>query len=240
MAAALNMNQVDVTMIFPDAYLVSRVFPESLGRAIQNDYLDRGVKVLAGDAPASIEKSEDKFLVWTKNGEDIEADILVVGIGITPAVELAEMAKLELNNGVVENELLQTSNPNIYAAGDNANFPYIVLGDRRRVEHWDNALNQGQYAGRNMAGANQPYDYMPYFFSDLFDFGYEAVGEVDSRLQIIMDWQKENDTGVIYYLKDGKVRGAMMCNVWDKVDDARALIKEGKQMAPDDLMGRIK
>jgi hypothetical protein len=80
---------------------------------------------------------------------------------------------------------------------------------------------------------------MPYFFSDLFEFGYEAVGDVNAELETFADWQKENDTGVVYYLKDGKVRGAMMCNVWGKVDAARDLIRKGERMTSDDLRGAI-
>ena len=138
------------------------------------------------------------------------------------------------------NEYLQTSDPDIYAAGDNANFPYTALGKRMRVEHWDNALNQGKWAGRNMAGAGEPYTYMPYFFSDLFEFGYEAVGEVDARLETFADWQKENDTGVVYYLRDGRVRGVMLCNVWDKVEAARELIRRAARVTPEDLRGAIR
>ncbi|HET6364628.1 MAG TPA: oxidoreductase C-terminal domain-containing protein, partial [Nitrospirota bacterium] len=93
---------------------------------------------------------------------------------------------------------------------------------------------------RNMAGAREPFTYMPYFFSDLFEFWYEAVGEVDARLETFADWQKENDTGVIYYLKDGKVRGAMMCNVWEKVEAARTLIREGETITPEKLRGAIR
>ena len=91
-----------------------------------------------------------------------------------------------------------------------------------------------------MAGAHEPYMHMPYFFSDLFEFGYEAVGEVDSRLETFADWQKENDTGVIYYLKDGKVGGVMMCNVWEKVETARDLIRMGGPVTKESLRGLIR
>jgi len=91
-----------------------------------------------------------------------------------------------------------------------------------------------------MAGAREPYTYMPYFFSDLFEFGYEAVGEVNSGLETFADWQTENDTGVIYYLRDGKVRGVMMCNVWEKVEAARTLIRSGEMMTPEKLRGLIR
>jgi NADPH-dependent 2,4-dienoyl-CoA reductase/sulfur reductase-like enzyme len=93
------------------------------------------------------------------------------------------------------------------------------------MEHWDNALSQGKHAGKNMAGAHEPFTALPYFFSDLFKFGYEAVGEVDSRMETIADWSKPFDTGVIYYTRDGVIRGVMMCNVWGKADEARALIR---------------
>ena len=96
-----------------------------------------------------------------------------------------------------------------------------------------------QSAGRNLTGAREPYTYMPLFYSDLFEFGYEAVGDVSTKLQTFADWQKENDTGVIYYLQDGVVRGAMMCNVWDRVEVARELIKQGRKMTTDDLHGAI-
>jgi NADPH-dependent 2,4-dienoyl-CoA reductase/sulfur reductase-like enzyme len=240
MAAALNMNGVDVTMVFPEPYLVQRVFPESLGRAIQSHYLERGIKIISGDVPASFEKKDNELIVSTRNGERIEASIVIVGIGIVPSTSLAEKAGLECENGIVANEYLQTSNPDIYVAGDNSFFPYQALEQHIRIEHWDNALNQGKQAGRNMAGASEPFTYMPFFFSDLFEFGYEAVGEVNTKLDTFDDWQKENETGVLYYLKDGKVRGAMMCNVWDKVDAARELIRKGERVTPEDLRGAIR
>jgi NAD(P)H-nitrite reductase large subunit len=239
MAAALNMAELDVTMIFPGSYLAQRVFPDYLGQAIQQQYLERGVKILTGDVPASLTRKGNTFITQTERGEQIESDLVVIGIGIVPAVELAEGAGLETGNGIVVNEYLQTSHADIYAAGDNALFPYRALGQQVRIEHWDNALNQGKWAGRNMAGAHEPFTYMPYFFSDLFEFGYEAVGDVNAKLETFADWQKENDTGVIYYLKDGKVRGAMMCNVWGKVDAARDLIRKGERMTSDDLRGAI-
>ncbi len=238
-AAALNINHVKVTIIFPGSYLVDRVFPDYLGRAIQARFIERGVENLSGDRPVSFSRNGEKFITNTANGNKIESDILIVGIGITPSIELAKTAGLQTGTGIVVNEYLQTSNSNIFAAGDNALFPYHALSQQMRVEHWDNALNQGLRAGRNMAGANEPYDYMPYFFSDLFEFGYEAVGEVDSRLETIADWQKENDTGVVYYLRENRVRGVMMCNVWEKVEAARELIRKGERVTPERLRGMI-
>ena len=239
LAAALNMIGREVTMIFPEPYLVNRVFPEPFGRAIQKNYVDRDVRILHGDRPVSISRSGERFAVRTQNGAQIESDVVVVGIGIAPELKLATQAGLQTGNGIVVNERLQTSDPNIYAAGDNAFFPYKALGKSMRVEHWDNAINQGKYAGRNMAGAAEPYDYMPFFFSDLFDFGYEAVGEVDASLETYADWQEKFRTGVIYYLADGMVRGVMLCNVWEKVDAARELIQKREKRTRESLRGAI-
>jgi 3-phenylpropionate/trans-cinnamate dioxygenase ferredoxin reductase subunit len=239
LAAALSTIGLAVTMIFPEPYLVNRVFPEPLARAIQKNYVDRGVRILDGDRPVSIARSGEQFAVRTLNGAQLDTDVVVVGIGIAPDLKLATQAGLQTGNGIVVNERLQTSDPNIYAAGDNAFFQYKPLGKSMRVEHWDNAINQGKYAGRNMAGAAQPYDYMPFFFSDLFDFGYEAVGEVDASLATYADWQEKFRTGVIYYLADDMVRGVMLCNVWEKVDAARRLIQKREKRTRESLRGAI-
>jgi 3-phenylpropionate/trans-cinnamate dioxygenase ferredoxin reductase subunit len=239
-AAALAINNVKVMMIFPDLYLVGRVFPEGLGMSLQRLYRERGITILNGEKPASFEKKDGKFVTRTESGKEIESDMVIVGVGLVLSLELARNAGLQTANGIIVDEYLQASLPGIFAAGDITFFPYQALEKQTHVEHWDNALSQGKQAGRNMAGAHEPYTHMPYFFSDLFEFGYEAVGEVDSRLEIFADWQKENDTGVIYYLKDGKVRGAMMCNVWDKVDAARELIRRGETVTKESLRGLIR
>lgn len=239
MAASLNMNRVAVTMVFPSPYICHRVFPEPLGRAIQDAFMKRGIKIVTG-APTAFAKKGEGFLTRTLDGSEIGSDILIVGAGITPSVELAQKAGLKTDNGIEVDGFLRTSDPEIYAAGDNANFPYKALGKRTRVEHWDNAMIQGETAGANMAGAMREYAHMPYFFSDLFEFGYEAVGEVDSSLEAAYDWQDEFSKGVVYYLRDGKVRGVMLCNVWDKVPAARELIKSGKEFTHEGLKGAIR
>ena len=238
-AASLCVNQVAATMIFPGEWLVARVFPEQLGRALTDYYRSKGVTVLTQDAPTSIERNGNRYIVYTRDGKQCPADLVVAGLGITPNMSLAKTAGLKTGDGIVVDEFLRTSHPDIYAAGDVAFFPEQVLGPRR-IEHWDNAISHGKHAGRNMAGANQPFTDMPYFFSDLFEFGYEAVGDVNSRLETFADWQEPNKTGVIYYLNGGRVRGAMMCNVWEKVDAARELIRQAQTMRTEDLRGAIR
>jgi 3-phenylpropionate/trans-cinnamate dioxygenase ferredoxin reductase component len=234
MAAAFAMNDARTTLLFPEPYICARIFPEALGKSIQRTYADRGVEVLPGDAVEAIERRGERFITLTRAGRRLESDLVVGGIGIDPELHLARSAGLAVDNGVVVNQYLQTSNPDIYAAGDNALFPYPVLG-RRRIEHWDNACSQGAHAGANMAGANQPFTYLPYFYSDLFDWGYEAVGNTDARLETVADWEEENSTGIIYYLKEDVVKGVMLCNVWEKVDEARDLVLSGKKVTAAEL-----
>ena len=240
LAAALSVNKVSVTMLFPSPYLCSRVLPEALGHAVQDDFIDRGVKVFAKTSPVSFEYNGGRFTVTTADRRVFESDILIVGAGVAPSIELAEGAGLTLGDGIDVDSSLRTSDPDIYSAGDAAYFPYRELGRKMRVEHWDNALSQGHLAGENMAGAGKEYDHMPYFFSDLFDFGYEAVGDVSTSLEAALDWQEENKKGVLYYLKDGQVKGVMLCNVWDKVEQARELIRKKETVTAGGLRGLIR
>jgi NADPH-dependent 2,4-dienoyl-CoA reductase/sulfur reductase-like enzyme len=110
---------------------------------------------------------------------------------------------------------------------------------RLRVEHEDNANTMGHAAGRNMTGQAAPYHHLPFFYSDLFDLGYEAVGDLDSRLATVDDWKEPFREGVVYYLKDGRVRGVLLWNVWGQVDNARALIAQPGPFRPEDLRGKL-
>ena len=240
MAAAISSKAKQVSILFPEPYLGAAVFPLSLATAIGRQYQARGIALLSGDRPASIEDRGNVFTTVTEHGNHLHAEVVLAGIGIRPEVEVAQKAGLEIDGGIVVNERLETSHPDIYAAGDNVQFFYPTLGQRRRVAHWACALGQGTQAGRNMAGSAEPYTSLPYFFSDLFDFGYEAVGDTDPNLDIRMVWETPNEKGIIYYLRDQRVRGVMMCNVWNRVDEARALIESGRQMRPDDLEKAIR
>jgi NADPH-dependent 2,4-dienoyl-CoA reductase/sulfur reductase-like enzyme len=152
----------------------------------------------------------------------------LIGIGIQPQVELAEAAGLAVGNGIEVDEFGRTSNPDIYAAGDVAEFPYLALGRRMRIEHWDHARLHGKAAGANMAGAAAPYDAIPEFFSDFFELGWEAVGDVDAELEVEAVWKEPYREGVVFYLRDGTIRGVLLWNVGQKVEWARGLIREGR------------
>lgn len=223
-AAALRMAGRDVTMLVPEDGIGARVFPADLSRFLVDYYREQSVDVRTGEGLASLQQSAGKVIVRTTHGRDIPVDVIVAGLGIQPNVDLAEQAGLHVENGIVVDEMLQTSVPDVFAAGDVANFYNPALGTRMRVEHEDNANSMGAAAGRSMAGQGTPYTHLPFFYSDLFQLGYEAVGELDPRLQVESNWKEPFREGVVYYLKDGRVRGVLLWNTWGQVDNARGLI----------------
>jgi len=240
--AALTKNDKDVTMIFPEIGISGLLFPDDLSNFLNDYYREQGVNILNGCLVDSISKSENIYKVEFHNIDTDKAgvnefDVVVVGIGLKPNLDLAKDAGLEVDDGIVVNELLQTSNPNIYAAGDVANFKNFGLGKRMRVEHEDNANTMGLIAGKNLTGESEKYDHMPFFYSDLFDLGYEAVGEMNKDFPIVSDWIEPYKKGTIFYLDDNKIVGLIFWNLWDRVDQGRKLIREGKDYQFEDLKG---
>jgi 3-phenylpropionate/trans-cinnamate dioxygenase ferredoxin reductase component len=242
-AAALALNGREVVMIFPGTAIGENIYPAGLARFLNQYYREKGVTLLSGSTAAAMAKRDGR-LVLRARGKDggereVEVDGVVAGIGIAPNVELAAESGLEVDNGIVVDEQLRAGHPDVFAAGDVASFQNPALGKRIRVEHEDNAKAMGSAAGRNMAGAGEPYQHLPFFYSDLFDVGYEAVGELDSSLQIVEDWTEPNQKGVVYYLRDGRVRGVLLWNVWEQVEAARRLIAEPGPFERGDLAGRL-
>lgn len=238
-AAALAMNGKQVTMVFPDAAIGSRAYPPDLAQFLVEYFREKGVEVLPGDAVTAARQAAGRWMLGTRTGRQLDADGVVAGLGITPNTALAEAAGLKTANGIEVDEFLCTADSNVYAAGDVASFYSSALGKRIRVEHEDNANATGRLAGRNMAGAKESYDYLPAFYSDLFELGYEAVGEVDSRLETVPDWKTPFREGVVYYLREGCVRGVLLWNVWGQLDAARALIAAPGPFGRQQLLGRI-
>ncbi|MDT4761786.1 FAD-dependent oxidoreductase [Sphaerochaeta sp. PS] len=238
-AAALTMVGKKVIMVFPEASIGSRVYPPDLSQFIGDYYRQKGVEVISGDSVSSLVQNGTLVSVRTQQGKLFEVDGVVAGIGIHPKTELAQQAGLKIENGIVVNERLQTSDPDIYAAGDVANFYHTALGKRVRLEHEDNAIQMGKQAGRNMAGSHEAYTHAPMFYSDLFELGYEAVGALSTTHEIVEDWKDTYKKGVIYYTENGRVRGVLLWNVWDTVPAATALLAQPGPFKPKDLIGRL-
>lgn len=232
-AAALASNGCSVTIVFPDAGIGARLFPAELASFVNDYYREKGVTVLAEQRVDAAQAGT----VTTEDGTTIEADAVVAGLGIVPVTDLAEAAGLEVDDGILVDEYGRAGGrSDVFAAGDVARFPVAALGGTRRVEHEDHANTHGRVVGANMAGAEQPYDHLPFFYSDLFDLGYEAVGDVDSRLATVAVWPEPNRKGVVAYVDgDGKARGFLLWDVWGKVDSARELIRAGAVVGSADL-----
>jgi 3-phenylpropionate/trans-cinnamate dioxygenase ferredoxin reductase subunit len=235
-AAALALNECPVTMVFPEPGIAARIFPRKLSTSLNDYYRNRGVELLPGASVGGIERDR----ITLGDGRTLEADAVVAGIGIEPNVELAAEAGLPVANGIVVDALGRVGGRgDVFAAGDVARFPVAALGGDLRVEHEDHAKSHGRRVGANMAGAAEPYDHLPFFYSDLFDLGYEAVGELDSRLQTIVELGELGDEGLVYYLDDdGRPRGVLLWNLFGHVDEARELIQAGQSMRPRALVER--
>lgn len=238
-AAALAMNGKDVLLLFPGTGIGAHIFGPDLSAFLNEYYRQHSVEVLPGETAVGLERRDAQIALKMRSGRELRVDGVVAGIGIEPNTELARAAGLQVDDGIVVDALLRTSHPDIFAAGDVANFANPALGKRLRVEHEDNANTMGKYAGRNMAGAHESYDHLPFFYSDLFDLGYEAVGELNARLEMVADWKDPFREGVLYYLREGRVRGVLLWNVWEQVDAARRLIAEPGPFSPGDLAGRL-
>src|SRR3989440_4487980 len=234
-AAALRLQGRDVVMLVPEAGLGARVFPADLSRFLVDYYRQKGVEVRTGEGMVGLESRGGKCVVRTTTQALVASDIVVAGLGIQPSVELAEQAGVLVENGIVVDEFCRSSHPDVYAAGDVASFPNPALGSRRRVEHEDNANTMGKIAGQNMAGRATPYTHLPFFYSDLFELGYEAVGELDSRLEAVADWKTPFREGVVYYLKAGRGRRVLLWETWRQEAQPRALITQPGPLLAADL-----
>jgi 3-phenylpropionate/trans-cinnamate dioxygenase ferredoxin reductase subunit len=238
-AAALAMNGKKVSLLFPDRGIGASIYPKEISDYLNSFFQQKGVEVLPGSKVQGLKKVGDRFQLITVDDDAIQVDGVIAGIGIQPNVELAQSGGIQVGNGIIVNETLHTSQPDIFAAGDVAEFANPTLGKRLRIEHEDNANTMGKQAGRNMAGANEPYNHLSYFYSDLFELGYEAVGELDSRLETFADWKDPFKKGVVYYLANGRVRGVLLWNVWDSVPKARELIADPGPFSAANLKDRL-
>ena len=242
--AALTKANCQVTMIFPEIGIAGKIFPDALSEFLNAYYQDKGAVVLPGHIVTAIQKEDEKFIVRYQNKRTKEPhekifDSVIVGIGVRPNVSLAQEAGIDIEDGILVNTFLQTNLPDIFAAGDCAVFIHQGLDKRIRVEHEDNANKMGMRAGLNMSGEMKPYDHFPFFYSDLFDLGYEALGELNKQFEIFSDWIDPFKKGNLYYLNNDKIRGLVFWNLWGKVDQGRVLIKTGEKVTRSALKGLI-
>ncbi|TDD89823.1 NAD(P)/FAD-dependent oxidoreductase [Actinomadura rubrisoli] len=233
-AAAAREHGNDVTLIEPEpAPLHAAVGPE-LGGMFAELHREHGVDLRLDQGVAGFWGAGQVSAVVTSGGAEVPADVVIVGIGVRPNTRLAEDAGLEVSDGVLVDQSLQTSDPDIYAAGDVANAYNPLLGRRIRVEHWANALDGGPAAARAMLGRPVVYDRIPYFFSDQYDLGMEmsgvaSPGEYD---EVVYRGDAATREFIAFWLSGGRVVAGMNVNVWDVTDEIQALIRSSRPIAP--------
>ena len=211
-ASVLASHGVRTTMVFPDDRVWKRLFTPSVSTFFERHFVDRGVTFVKKEKVVAFAHKNRECQVVLASGNEVPTDFVVAGIGVTPAVELFQRTPLETDVGIKVNEFLETGVPGVWAAGDIANYPDQIFHRRRRVEHWDNAVEQGRVAMRNVMGKLQPFIHVPYFFSDVFDLSYEFWGDADGHDQVVYRGDMEEKQLSVWWLKNQKLCAALLMN----------------------------
>lgn len=227
-ASVLAQKNIQTTLIIRENRVWSRVFTPFMSTFFEQYYTSRGVRIVKEAQVASLEGKDAVQAVLLSDGRKISCDVAVVGVGAVPVTELVEKTGVTLENGIVVNEYLQTARAGVYAAGDVANYPDTIFGKRRRVEHWDNAVSQGQHWARVVAGEKEPFVHVPYFFSDVFDLSYELWGDPEGASETVVRGDSNTSSFSVWWLKDNRVAAAFVINRPD----------EERQVAPEWIKSR--
>jgi 3-phenylpropionate/trans-cinnamate dioxygenase ferredoxin reductase component len=234
-AASARQMGADVVLIAPTPVPLGHVLGDEIGEVFRRLHADHGVQLRLGVGVGELRGSGGVEEVVLTDGATEAADLVVAGIGVAPRTDLAAGCGLAVDNGIVADQHLETNVAAIYAAGDVANAWHPRYRRHVRVEHWANALNQGTMAGRNVAGWREGYDRLPYFFSDQYDLGMEYVGLGGSGDDLVVRGDLDAREFIAFWHRDGVVSAAMNVNVWDVVEDLKAIITANRPVDPDRL-----
>jgi 3-phenylpropionate/trans-cinnamate dioxygenase ferredoxin reductase component len=228
--ASARQKGCEVTLVELSSVPLEGVLGPELGAFYRDVHADHGVTFLGDTKVARLEGSGAVERVVAEDGRGLECDFVVVGVGVAPRVALAESAGLKIDNGVVVDERLRTATEGIYAAGDVANAYHPLFKRHIRVEHWANALNQGPAAARSMVGREDPYDHVPYFYSDQYDVGMEYAGYATEWDEVVFRGDRAAREFIAFWLRDRRVLAGMNVNVWDVNEDIQALVRSGREV----------
>jgi 3-phenylpropionate/trans-cinnamate dioxygenase ferredoxin reductase component len=231
-AASARQRGLEVTVIEPASVPLERVMGAEVGAIYRDIHSDHGTQMLMGTGVEAFEGDREVERVRTSEGHVLECDLVLVGVGVQPRIQLAANAGIAVDSGIPVDEHLETSVPGVFAAGDVANGWHPFYGERVRVEHWSNALHQGPTAARNMLGQADAYDRLPYFFSDQYEVGMEYSGFAREWDRVIFRGDPATREFIAFWLTGDRVVAGMNVNVWDVSDPIRRLI--GERVAVDD------
>jgi 3-phenylpropionate/trans-cinnamate dioxygenase ferredoxin reductase subunit len=224
-AASARQRGLDVTVIDPHTVPLERVLGAEVGSIYRDIHTDHGVQMLLGTGVAAFEGTTDVERVRTSDGRTVDCDFVVVGVGVQPRTALASQGRVHVRDGILVDAHLQTSTPGVFAAGDVAMAHHAFYGRGIRVEHWYNALHQGPVAARNMLGRPEPYDNLPYFFSDQYDVGMEYTGYARTWDRVVFRGDPAGREFIAFWVVDDRVVAGMNVNVWDVTDQIQQLIR---------------
>ena len=219
-ASVLAQKGVSTTMVLPEDRIWKRFFTPAMSGFFESYYRARGVEFLKQTKLAELRGQGAVSSAKLESGETLECDLVVAGIGVLPVTEPLANSGIQMDNGVLVNEYLETSQPNIYAAGDVANYQDTLYGKRRRVEHWDNAVSQGQHCARTLLGERAPFVHVPYFFSDVFDLSYELWGDPADADEIVERGDLSGPSFSVWWLREEHLVAAFTMNRPDEERDA--------------------
>ena len=228
-AAVLAQKGIGVTMVLNDDRIWKRLFSPEMSSFFEAYYAARGVRLIKATAVTELRGDGAVSSAVLGDGQTIPCELVVAGIGVQPAIEMLANSGLDVEDGIMVNEYLETSQPDVSAAGDVANYQDVLFGKRRRVEHWDNAVSQGQYCARSLMGERIPFKHVPYFFSDVFDLSYEYWGDSSGADQIIHRGDFSNKSFSVWWLREKTVVAAFTMNRPDEERDAAPKWIESRQ-----------
>jgi 3-phenylpropionate/trans-cinnamate dioxygenase ferredoxin reductase component len=224
-AASARQRGLDVTVIDPLTVPLERVLGAEVGAIYRDIHADHGVQMLLGTGVAAFEGDTEVERVRTSDGRTVDCDFVVVGVGVQPRTALASQGGVDVRDGILVDQYLQTSVPGVFAAGDVANAQHPRYGRGIRVEHWANALHQGPVAARSMLGRREAYDKVPYFFSDQYDIGMEYAGYAPTWDRVVVRGDPASREFIAFWLVDDRVVAGMNVGVWDVTDHIQSLIR---------------
>ena len=232
-AAVLAQKGIAVTMVLNDDRVFKRLFSPEMSSFFENYYAARKVRLIKSTSVTQLQGDGAVKSAVLKDGQTVPCDLVVAGIGVQPSIEILTNSGLDVDNGILVNEYLQTSHPDVFAAGDVANYQDVIFGKRRRVEHWDNAVSQGQYCAGSLMGDTTPFRHVPYFFSDVFDLSYEYWGDSSGADQVLHRGDLSSNSFSVWWMRQQRVVAAFTMNRPDEERNvAPQWIESGQSVSP--------